>query len=345
MKKIILAILAFLSISIISANTAFNAKVAQIKLTKTHLVKLNYVEEKIDLLEKQTGKILTPEEKDFILDSIINTELIKQAAKRDGIIVTEDIILNMLRQQVGAAATDQQIKDTLADQYKKPYPEVLEALIEQLTMQEYIKQAGSEDLKKYAAAVTKEDITNFYNANKTKFVNPDLVRVNHIFFETRGKTPDLISQAKKNAETALLQIKQGEKTFEELVQTVSEDKASAQNGGELGFVSRAEASAIQLLGSSFIDAVFKLPMEEVHGVLESTSGYHIVMITEKRSARILGLNDRYNPSSPLTVAQVIQQNLQQQKSTTAFAQVTELVLERLRKEATVKIFDKSIPWK
>ncbi|WP_187759729.1 peptidylprolyl isomerase [Thiospirochaeta perfilievii] len=345
MKKIFLIVLSVLSLTIASGQSVFDTVVAQVKLTKTELIKLSYVEEKLDAAEKQVGRPFTVEEKDFILDSIINNEIIKQAAARDGINVTEDMILNMLRQQAGGNASDQQIKDAVVAQYKSSWEDVSKALIEQLSLQEYIKIAGAEELKKYAVPPTQEEIVEFYNNNKTKFVNPDMVRVNHIFFSTQGKDDKGVQEAKKKADDALLLIKKGSKTFDELVQEVSEDRNSALNGGELGFIARDDANTVQLLGTEFINTVFNLPMDKIHGVYKSNSGYHIVEITEKRSARLLKLTDPINPSTPATVAQYIQQSLGQQKSTQAFAQVTEIVIQRLRKEAVIKVMDKSIPWK
>lgn len=345
MKKTFLIVLSILGITTMSSQSVFDTVVAQVKLTKTHLVKISYVEEKISLAEQQVGREFTVEEKDFILDSIINNEIMKQAAARDGINVTEDMIINMLRQQIGATATDLQIKDAVIAQYKKPWSEVSAALIEQLSLQEYIKVAGAEDLKKYSIPVTENEITDFYNSNKTKFVNPDMVRVNHIFFSTVGKNDAEVKDLSKKADDALLQIKKGTKSFDDLVEVISDDRNSALNGGELGFIARDDANTIQLLGVDFINTVFKLSMDSVHGVFRSNSGFHIVVITEKRSARLLKLTDPINPSTPATVAQYIQQSLQQQKSTQVFAQVTEIIIERLKKEAVVKIIEKSIPWK
>ena len=345
MKKLTLVFLSIVIVSALFANTAFDPIVAQVKLTKTHLIELTYVKDKLILAEKKVGREFTSQEKDFILESIIDNELITQAAARDGVTVTEPMIMQMLRQQVGSEATDAQIKDAVSSQYKKPWDEVLKALIEQLTLQEYVKKVGAEDLKSLVPNPTKKEIETFYNANKTKFVIPYMVRVNHIFFSTQGKSAAEAEKIKVKAEETMLLIKQGKKNFDDLVQEVSDDKNSIKNGGELGFISRDDPNTVKLLGNDFINAVFSTSMDGVHGVLESNQGYHIVVITEKRSARILKLTDKINPSSPVTVSQYIQQNIQQQNLTKAFSQVTEKVITSLKKEATIKIIDKNIPWK
>lgn len=347
MKKLILMITLIFSVSNIFANNPFDPVVAQVKLTKPHLIKLADLEEKINLAEKQFGRTLTNSDKEQVLDSIINNELMMQAAARDGMVITEAQIMSALRQQAGQQATDQQIKDAISAQYQMTWEKVLEGLINQFTLQEYIKKAGAEDLKKLATPPTQDQVMDFYNANKTKFINPDMVRVNHIFFRTNGKSDAEIKEAKKKADDSLAQIKSGQKTFEILVTEVSEDENSKANGGELGFITRDNPAHIQLLGKGFLDSVFKLPMEGVHGVLESNAGYHVVVITEKRNARFLSINDPVDPSNPGagTVAQLIAQNLQQESLAKAFTEVTDKIVENVRKEAVVKIIDKSIPWK
>ncbi|MGL1894235.1 MAG: peptidylprolyl isomerase [Spirochaetaceae bacterium] len=345
MKKIILLILLVITISITSGINFGDPIIANVKLTDTHLIKLKYTEERIKAAEQQVGHEFSSEEKDFILDSIINNVLIKQAAKRDGVVITEDMILKQLRMQVGPNVSDQKIKDTVATQNKKSWKVVSLALIEQLTLQEYIKKAGAEDFKKFAPLATEKEILTFYNNNKTKFVNSDMVRLNHIFFSTQGKNQTEVNLAKKKAEESMLLIKQGKKTFEELVQSESDDRTSALNGGDLGYVAMDEKRTVQLLGNDFISKVFSLDMNSYHGVLESKSGFHIVTITEKRSARFLKINDNINPTSNGTVRQYIQQNIQQQRVNAALPKVTEIIVNKLRSEARIQIIDKSIPWK
>lgn len=347
MKKIILMLSLFFCITNIYSQSSFDPVVAQVKLTKTHLIKLNDLEEKIALTEKQFGQKLTNEQKDQLLDSMINNELVMQAAIKDGVIITETQIISVLKQQAGPNATDQQIKDAISAQYRMSWEEVLEGLKNQFTLQEYIKKVGAEDLKNLAKQTTEEDVVNFYNANKTKFINPDMVRVKHIYFRTFEKSEEEVKEAKKSADKAIADLKSGKKTFDELVNEVSEDQKSKSVGGELGFLTRDNPAHIKLLGSEFLNEVFNLPMEGYHGVIKSNSGYHIIAITEKRNARILSLNDPVDPSNPTagTVAQFIAQKLQQETVAKAFNEVTEKVVEDVRKEAVIKVIDKSIPWK
>lgn len=344
MKKLITILMTMvLGVSIYS-NSAFGTVIAQVKLEETQLIKLNEMEEKITLLETQYKRELTADEKNQLLDSEIDRLLVLQAAKRDGVEITEAQIIKNFQAQ-NPNATETQIKEGAEQQYGQSWDKIAKALIETYTVQQYIQFAGQEDFKNANVAPSQEEIIKYYQDNKSKFTNPDLVRVDHVFFAVKDMSSDeLKKEAKAKADKALLDFKQGKKSFDQLVQEDSEDRNSARNGGELGFITKNDPTHLQLLGSRFINQVFSLPMDEVHGVIESNSGFHLVMIREKRSARTLKITDQLTPGNPATVAQVIQQKLQQEKSNKAIMEISQKIVDDIRKEAVVKKMDKLIPW-
>jgi len=344
MKKLIILLSIFTLGNMIFGNLAFDPVLAQVKLSETRLIKLNEVNEKIGILEAQMGRSLTPAEKDELLNSMVDNALVLQAAKRDGLEITEKMIIDSFLQQ-NPGATKDQIIASAESQYGMPWKEISKALIDTYTVQEYIKLKGENEIKNIAKIPTEEEVLDFFNENKTKFTNPDMVRVDHIFFSTNGKNDSEIKLAKENAEKSLLEIKKGTKTFDILVQEVSEDRNSAANNGELGFITRDNPNHIQLLGKDFISKVFSLEMDQVQGVLQSNSGYHIVIVREKRSARLLKITDLLDPSQPYTVAQYIQQNMYQERAANALNEATLKIVEQLRKESSVRLMEDAIPWK
>ena len=68
--------------------------------------------------------------------------------------------------------------------------------------------------------------------------------------------------------------------FKVLAALYSDDVGSANNGGELGFMSRGE------LVPEFERAAFKLNSNEVSEVVESTFGFHIIQMIERRGEQI-----------------------------------------------------------
>lgn len=335
-RKIILISALLAGITVMHANKAFDPVVVQVKLNKTKLIYLEDVESKLELTRQEAGRELTKKEKDVILDSIINNELIVQAAEKAGITITEKKVIGALKSQVPEGTTEEELKKAVETQYKQPWNEILKIMINQYTVQEYIKKAGADDLRELAAPPTDKEIQSFYNKNQVKFINPDMVRISHIFFKTEGMTEDEIEETKAAASGYLDDIKSGKDSFDDLAKL---------NGGDLGYISRDNPSYVNLLGDDFIDAVFKHPFDGTLGLYRSNSGFHIVKVTDKQDAKILKIDDPVDPSTKQTVKEFISFNLQQQKYNAAINQVTEKIVNSLRDEALIKVIDKNIPWK
>jgi peptidyl-prolyl cis-trans isomerase SurA len=77
------------------------------------------------------------------------------------------------------------------------------------------------------------------------------------------------------------QITSGKKQFSALARLYSQDKASAERGGELGFVGKG------LLDPEFAAVAFELnDQKRVSRIVKSEYGYHIIQLVEKRGDRI-----------------------------------------------------------
>lgn len=335
-KKIILITALLAGLTGIFANNAFDPVLAQVKLNKTKLIYLEDVTNKLELTELEAGRELTTKEKDLILDSIINNELIVQAAERDSIKITEKMVLSALKLQAPENSTDEQIKEIVEKQYNKPWENILKLMINQFTVQEYVKKAGSKDLNKLASPPTDKEVQDFFNKNQTKFINPDMVRATHIFFKTEGMTEDEIKETESTVKKYLKDIEDGKESFDEL---------SKKNGGDLGYVSRDNPTYANLLGDEFIDTLFGIDKDSPIELHRSKVGFHIVKVTEKLDARILKIDDPVDPSTTQTVKEFISYNLRQQKYNGAINQVTEKIVNKLRDEAVIKLIHKNIPWK
>ena len=75
-------------------------------------------------------------------------------------------------------------------------------------------------------------------------------------------------------------IETGKSKFGTLVVLYSEDPGSAKNGGDLGFITRAE------LVPEFAAVAFNLKPNEISDVVKTDFGYHIIQLLEKRGDQI-----------------------------------------------------------
>ncbi len=129
-----------------------------------------------------------------------------------------------------------------------------------------------------AIVVTDEEVRAFYDDNPDRFVAKDSVRARHIILRS---SPDDTEEDQKNKRERLEDLQRrvlaGE-NFAELAQANSEGP-SAPRGGDLGYFSRAD------MVTEFSDVAFALQPGEVSGVVETSFGYHIIKVEDRRSAR------------------------------------------------------------
>lgn len=87
-----------------------------------------------------------------------------------------------------------------------------------------------------------------------------------------------VKEAEKKANEVLVEVKKGEKSFEELAQVYSEDPGSAAQGGDLGWFPRG------VMVKEFEDAAFSLNPGEISDLIKTDFGYHIIKLNQKKSA-------------------------------------------------------------
>jgi len=126
------------------------------------------------------------------------------------------------------------------------------------------------------------------------------------------------------------------------VQQYTDDQHARYNGGDFGYLARDDQRAQQVLGQQFMNEIFSLKVGQVKGVLESKIGYHIVKITEHYPPKLLTLSDKISPANPMTVREYITQNIEQQEKSKAFNQAVQDILDSLKKQADIKIYDQNL---
>lgn len=89
-----------------------------------------------------------------------------------------------------------------------------------------------------------------------------MVRASHILVETEEEAKQILSKIFEGAE------------FEELARQNSLDRASGARGGDLGKFGRGDFRV------EFEDAVFRLKVGQISGIVKTDLGYHIIKRTE-----------------------------------------------------------------
>lgn len=333
-----------LLVSGVNAQT-LDQPVATIKLEKkSSLVSQKSFRDRIAALENAQGTKLDLATKRAVLQELITAELIRMDIELQGIRVTDDDLMKQFRAS-NPGVSDAQIRTEVEKQSGKPWDEAVVALRRQLANSRYFSQfPQAQEISK--VTVSDQEVREYFEANTSMFTAPDMIRISHIFFDTKKKPKGTLAEIQKRADEALKKITSGQSTFEEIASSVSEDPSSSNTNGDIGFIPRTLESQVgqQLLsifGKDFLNAVFALKKGEVSGVLTSNSGLHIVRVTQKTDRHFMTLDEAVYPGQEGTVRSAIRSKLQQSKVIAAQAKMVNDIGTDLRKKAVISTFEQN----
>lgn len=279
-KKLYIGMVGILSLMMVGCNKSL-AKVNDVEITKEQYKKTkavlsatnNYINgQSLDELEKTLDKKGRNKLENVIISFMVDNVLLYQEAKDKG--------LTPSKSEVDSKYQELEDKMNLNTSYK-------EKMDKAGVDKEYLKQEISRDLaidkNKKAFEdrinISDNDMEAYYTSHKKDF-NVEEISASQILISTLDKNKKEVSKdkkeaLKKKADNILTKIKNGE-SFESLAKKYSDDKATGKNGGQLGYFSKDDKNA------EFTKEVFKLKKNEVSKVFETSYGYHIVKVTDKR---------------------------------------------------------------
>jgi len=122
-------------------------------------------------------------------------------------------------------------------------------------------------------AVTDESIANFYATHADRYQS-ESVHVAHILIRVSPEMGEVERQAKlSTAHEAYSKLQQGQ-PFEEVAVAYSEDRLSAEKGGDLGWLQKGA------VGPVFSKTVFDMEAGEMSEPFMTPFGFHIVKVLE-----------------------------------------------------------------
>lgn len=148
------------------------------------------------------------------------------------------------------------------DEYKAQIEEARKGILSQLVINDALLKVK----------VSEEEIEEYYNANKEKFLDDEKVRASHILVDSEEKAKEIISEIK------------GGLSFKEAAEKYSSCGSKAQ-GGSLGSFGRG------MMVPEFEEAAFNLNLGEISEPVKSQFGYHVILVEEKIEAREKSLEE------------------------------------------------------
>ncbi len=295
---------------------------------------------------KAQGQTIDAESiKKQILDSMIDNILLEAGAARDGVVVSdtqvEQLVLQqkyLIEQQAGRTITQAEFEELINKQVGSldSYKEYLrsQALINQYLM---LKKGSS--LTPDKAIATESEIQSYYRANKTSLVNPECVNIAQIFVPFKDNTTN--SANEKTLEQVVKDLKTKKLTWNSAVSKYNQDLSNSTSDGDIGWLTQDDPQNIKsVLGLNYFNTAFDLQVGGISDVITTSQGYHILKIKDHIDTKLLTLDDPISPADTTTVREYISNLLSNQKAQTLAANALVELSKDLRKEATITYLTK-----
>jgi len=209
-----------------------------------------------------------------IFQQLLTEKIIYARAEQDSITVKEDEIGKELEFRIKNMVEQLGSEKKVEEVYGMSIGKIKIALKEDL-----LKKMKSDKLKRKkfqgATKVTDKDVNEFYATYKDSLPPAkEEFELAHIYMQR--KITDAEKQlAKEKALRILDSIKSGV-DFSELAKRNSDDKASAVNGGDLGYSKKG------VFVKEFEETLYTLNIGEVSEIVETEYGYHIIKLNDKK---------------------------------------------------------------
>ena len=228
-----------------------------------------------------------------ILEDLMTQKLLIFSCKPDSITVTKEEIeqevetrVNYYVDQIGSIEKVEQYFEKDIYQIKK----VLSELVEDQFLIQKIQSSITRDIK-----ITPFDVNEYYEKlDKSELpLIEDRYKLSQIIVKPK-MSEDQINKLTDRLNTFRKRVLNGE-DFKVLAALYSDDPGSANNGGEIGFVSRGT------FVPEFEKVAFRLKKGEVSEIVKTNFGYHIIQLIERRgdqvNVRHILLKPKYSSTS------------------------------------------------
>lgn len=223
---------------------------------------------------------------ELIIKSLIDSEIEKRNIK-----VSQEEIQDELKKVIDKTGSKEELNRILKSRGVSNN-ELIEGLKTQIRIKKLVNS-----IKKIE--VSDDDVQKFYNSNPKEFIHPEQVRASHILISSnfiqiltgvKEKNPNISTEElnakvekqmaaqKAKAEIILAEVKKNPQNFEKIAAKNSDDKASAEKGGDLGFFSK------NAMEPEFGNAAFSMKPDTISDLVKTQYGYHIIKVTDRMEA-------------------------------------------------------------
>ncbi|MFH1867723.1 MAG: peptidylprolyl isomerase [Candidatus Omnitrophota bacterium] len=142
-------------------------------------------------------------------------------------------------------------------------PDVID-LIDEASKKIIISRMIDDEMKK-TDPISEDEIAAYYEENKDRYMNPEVVRASHILTGTEEEAAEAMQALSTGMD------------FEEVAKKFSND-LTKDRGGDLGYFKKGQ------MIPEFEKVVFSLEVGDVSDVVKTRFGYHIIKLTDYKKA-------------------------------------------------------------
>lgn len=227
---------------------------------------------------KSQGATVDDEMECRILEDLLFQKLMLNQANLDSVVITDKQVDAELKRRIDYFVSQIGSERALEEYYKKSMEEIRSELRETLEDQMIVQKMQSDIVLNNE--VTPSEVQEYYNnqpIDSLPMIREE-VEVSQIVIIAPPNRRQ-VEEARQKLNDLRERIVNGE-DFSTMAILYSEDPGTARQGGELGFVGRAEVDP------AFADAAFKLKGNEVSRIVQSEFGLHVIQLIEKKGEKI-----------------------------------------------------------
>ena len=247
------------------------AKVGDKKITEMDVQRYMKVLLPMNFYHRNVSEEKLKELREKALQYLINRELLYYQAKKKGIKIPKEQIDKLMKELEQQYKSKENLEKMLKDtgiSLKEFRHELEKRLMIDKLIKEYVE-----------VNLADEELRQYYEKNKYKFKEPESLKVRYIYVKVDPSKPKGRQIAKERAEKAYKEIMEG-KDFGDVAYRYSDD-LSRIKGGEIGFVHKGRFEP------KIEEEIYKLKKGEVSKIIETTMGFHIIKVEDKRPERLV----------------------------------------------------------
>ncbi|WP_136523658.1 peptidylprolyl isomerase [Geomonas ferrireducens] len=207
------------------------------------------------------------------LEQLIAAELLYQEARKSPVKNLDELVAQRIEQYRNRLPSDDAFARSL-DEAGLSLPILKQEVRKELVVSDFVDTRFGQKV-----SVSEDEALSFYEENREKFKTGSSVRASQILVAVKEPCGERDKkEAMEKAEQLLQRVRQGENFG--IIAQLQSDCASKVRGGDLGFFSRGDTNP------RIEQVAFTLKPGEISNIVQTSYGYHILKLTEKRPPRL-----------------------------------------------------------